>query len=229
MPIRITTLMVCVMASGASAFTQISQTPPLAPAPAQTAQQQRPPSPPGTATTMVGGEWVKNDQGNLTYQGGRWIEVSYSRPMLRQRDNIFGSGTDYGKTVTAGAPVWRVGANQTTAFKTEVPLVFDGKTLPPGEYSMFAELKSPAEWTLIFSTWPRQATFNADDKTALYGSAGYTPDKDVLRAKMSVDSKASSRVDQLTILFCDVTKDSGKLVIAWDRTAATAEFKVVLR
>ena len=189
------------------------------------AHQERPLSPAGTATTMVGGQWTKNAEGDSTYQGGKWIEVAYSRPMLRQRAGIFGAGADYGRLVTGGAPVWRVGANQTTRFKTDVPLVFDGKTLPAGEYSMFVDLKEGA-WTLILSNWPVQKEFNPDDKTALYGSGGYTPDKDVLRARMEVDSGLSMRVDQLTIFFCDVTENSGKLAIAWDSTAATVPFTV---
>ena len=52
------------------------------------AQQSRPPSPPGTATTVVGGQWTKNAQGNPTYEGGKWIEVTYSRPMLRARMEV---------------------------------------------------------------------------------------------------------------------------------------------
>lgn len=192
---------------------------------ALSAQQSRPPSPPGTVTTMVSGHWTRNAEGNPAYEGGKWIEVTYSRPMLRQRENIFGAGAEYGKLVNAGAPVWRVGANQTTRFKSEVPLVFDGKTLPAGEYSMFVDLKEGA-WTLIFSNWPAQKEFNPDDKTALFGADGYTPDKDVLRARMEVDSKRSMRIDQLTIFFSDVTQASGKLAIAWDTTTATAPFTV---
>ena len=226
---QIATVVVSTMLSLAST-PMPGQTPaPTSAAPPAAPQQDRPLSPPGTATTMVAGEWVKNDEGNLTYQGGKWIEVAYSRPMLRQRENIFGTGTDYGEAVTAGAPVWRVGANQTTVFKTEVPLAFGGKTLPAGDYSMFVELKSPSDWTLILSSWPRQETFNPDDKTALFGAAGYTPDKDVVRAPMTVDSKGATRIDQFTIFFADVTKDSGKLVIAWDRTTASAEFRVAGR
>lgn len=189
------------------------------------AQQERPLSPAGTATAMVGGQWTKNAEGNPSYQGGKWIEVTYNRPMLRQRASIFGTGAEYGKLVTGGAPVWRVGANQTTRFKTEVPLVLDGKTLPAGEYSMFVDLKEGA-WTLILSNWPVQKEFNPEDKTALYGSGGYTPDKDVLRARMEVDSELSMRVDQLTIFFCDVAQSSGKLAIAWDSTVAIAPFTV---
>lgn len=186
--------------------------------------RQRPLSPPGTATAMLGGEWVKNAEGNLTYQGGKWIEVAYNRPMLRQRADIFGSGAGYGTGVLAGAPVWRVGANQSTRFKTEVPLAFGGQTLPAGEYSMFADLKEGA-WTLIFSSWPAQQKYDPNDKTALWGAYNYTPDKDVLRVPMQVDPGLSGRLDQLTIFFCDVTKDSGKLAIAWENTVAMAEFK----
>src|SRR5687768_11083344 len=100
---------------------------------APSARQERPLSPPGTATTMVMGDWVKNAQGDTVYQGGKWIEVEYSRPMLRQRADIFGikAGADYRKTVKAGGAVWRAGANATTLFKTEVPLVLGGKTVAP--------------------------------------------------------------------------------------------------
>jgi hypothetical protein len=188
------------------------------------AQQDRPLSPPGSATTMVGGQWTKNAQGNAVYENGKWIEVTYNRPMLRQRPDIFGAGAEYGKLVTGDAPVWRVGANQTTRFKTEVPLVFDGKTLPAGEYSMFVDLKEGA-WTLIFSNWPAQKEFDPKNTTALFGSAGYTPDRDVLRAPMKV-TKGHMRVDQLTMVFCDVTQSSGNLAVVWDTTTATVPFRV---
>ena len=41
--------------------------------------------------------------------GGKWIEITYSRPILRGRTNIFGTGADYGKAVSDGSPVWRAG------------------------------------------------------------------------------------------------------------------------
>ena len=192
------------------------------PAAAQT--QQRPLSPAGAASAMVGGEWVKNDRGNLVYQGGKWIDVTYSRPMLRQRENIFGAGAEYGQTVLAGAPVWRVGANQSTRFKSEVPLKFGDKTLPAGEYSLYVDLKEGA-WTLIFSNWPAQEKYDPDNKEALWGAYGYTPDKDALRVPMKMDTNSVS-VDQLTIEFVDVKKSSGTLAIAWDKTIASAPFTV---
>lgn len=187
----------------------------------------RPLSPPGIATAVLGGDWVKNAEGREVYQHGKWIELRYNRPMLRQRPNIFSTGADYGKAVLGGAPVWRVGADQSTRFKSEVPLVFGGKTLPAGEYSMFVDLKENA-WTLMFSTWPAQQRYNADDKTSLWESYGYTPDKDVVRVPMQTDSSGLlwPSIDQLTIFFSDVKKDSGKMVITWDKTVALADFTV---
>lgn len=188
---------------------------------AQTAQ--RPLSPPGTAATQVGGQWVKTERGER-YQDGKWVEVVYNRPLLRTRTGIFGSGAEYGKKVNGNGPVWRVGANQSTRFKTEAALKFGDKTLPAGEYSMFVDLK-PEGWTLIFSTWAAQQKYDPNDKTALWGAYNYTPDKDVLRAPMSVSSIPMS-VDQLTIGFVDVTANGGTLAIWWDKTQATIPFAV---
>jgi predicted transcriptional regulator YdeE len=183
---------------------------------------RKPASPAGTAATQIGGKYM-DVQGRQRYQDGKWIEVTYSRPIKRGRQNLFGAGADYGKAVSDGSPVWRAGANQTTRLKTEVPLVFDGKTLPAGEYSVFVELKENA-WTLIFSSWPAQEKYDPNNKDALWGSYGYTPDKDVVRAAMKVETLPFS-MDQFTIAFIDVTIDGGKLAMMWDKTMATASFK----
>jgi hypothetical protein len=191
-----------------------AQTPPPAAAPAAppTAQapQKRAASPAGAAQTQI---------------GDKWIEVTYSRPIKRGRD-VFGSGADYGKMLLAnGATVWRAGANQSTRLNTEVPLVIGGKTVPAGEYSLFIELKSPTEWTLIVSSYGAKKSGRDDTPDTLWGSFGYKPDKDVARAPMTV-SKSQMSVDQLTWGFMDVTAEGGKLFLAWDTTNATVPFTV---
>jgi hypothetical protein len=183
----------------------------------------RPASPPGTAAAQVGGKWVKGERGTR-YEGGKWIEITYNRPLLKGRTNIFGSGPDYGKDVSAGAPVWRLGANQSTRIKTEVPLKFGDKTLPAGEYSMFVDLKD-GTWTLVFSNWGAQQKYDPNDKTALWGAYNYTPDKDVLRVPMSVTSIPFS-LDQLTIGFYDMTATGGTLGVWWETTQASVPFTV---
>jgi hypothetical protein len=192
------------------------------------AQQERPASPEGTATAVVGGTWVRNAAGNQVYQGGKWIEVIYSRPMLRQRTNIFGTGAEYGVAVRGGTALWRAGANLTTVLKTEVPLVFGGKTVAAGEYGLLVDLKSPTEWTLVITSQKRgtPAPPGAAPTTDLLGAQNYDPKFDVVRVPMHVDSKAPSKLDQFTIYFSDVTRTGGRLAIAWEHTVATVEFTV---
>ena len=187
------------------------------------AQSQKLPSPPGTAAVEVGGKYVNTPDGPV-YQGGKWIEMSYGRPIKRGRQNLFGAGADYGKTLYAGAPVWRAGANQTTRLTTEVPLTFDGKVLPPGQYSVFVDLKEKA-WTLIFSSWPAQANYDPKNTKALWGAYGYTPDRDVLRVPMTLGTLPFS-MDQFTIAFTDMSPAGGTLAMMWDRTQATVPFTV---
>jgi hypothetical protein len=187
-------------------------------------QQSRPASPRGSAETVVGGQYVKTERGQR-YEGGKWIEIDFSRPILRGRTGIFGTGAEYGNTLNAGAPVWRAGADKSTRLKTEVPLEIGGKTIPPGEYSVFIELKSPTEWTFIMSSHAAQDRFSRDEKVALWGAYNYTPDKDVARAPMKVEQIPFS-VDQLTWGFTDVTSQGGTVRIWWDKTMASVPFKV---
>jgi hypothetical protein len=198
-------------------------------------QQPRPMSPEGSAQVQVLGKWVKGERpaftlGRETYQGGKWIEITYGRPLQRGRD-LFGSGANYGKAANdVGAPglppppVWRAGANMSTRLKTEVPLVFAGKSVPAGEYSLFIDLVKPTEWTLIVSSWAAQTKFDPKDKTALWGAYGYTPDKDVARVPMKVETLPFA-VDQLTWTFLDVTNDSGRIALMWGNTLASTPFK----
>jgi hypothetical protein len=189
------------------------------------AQERRPMSPAGTAATQVGGKWsAPSQEGERTLEGGKWIDVSYSRPILRGRTNIFGKGADYGKQVYGGAPVWRAGANTTTRIKTEGSLVLGGKTLPAGEYSLFVDLKESG-WTLIVSSQAYQQKYDANDKAATFGAYNYDPKFDLLRVPMKMVVPQVS-VDQFTIAFVDVTEKGGKLAMVWEKTGAFVEFTV---
>jgi len=193
------------------------------------AQEKRPLSPSGSAAAQVLGHWVKSDKptyavGNNKYEGGKWIDVTYGRPLKRGRD-IFGSGADYGKGTLLGAPIWRAGANVSTRLKSEVPLRIGGKTVPAGEYSLFIDLKENA-WTLVVSSWPAQQTYDANNKDALWGSYGYTPDRDVVRVPMKLETLPHS-VEQLTWTFADMTATGGSLGIFWDKTLAWVPFEAV--
>lgn len=183
------------------------------------AQQRRAASPRGEAATQIGGAF--NEQGR--YEGGSWIVVTYGRPIKRGRD-VFGSGADYGRNFLRGAPVWRLGADRSTRLMTEADLMFGDRRLPAGEYSMFAELSEDG-WTLIFSNWGAKDGFREDNPDALWGAYEYTPDRDVLRAPMSVTTSDVSS-DQMVILFTDVTADGGALTVWWDDQMASTPFSL---
>jgi len=185
-------------------------------------QGSRLPSPAGTAATEIRGKYVGGGDGAV-YQNGKWIEITYGRPIKRGRD-LFGAGGNFGRDLNAGAPVWRAGANVSTRLKTEVPLVINGKTVPPGEYSLFIILR-PNNWMLIVSSWGAQRDYDPSNTQALWGSFGYTPAKDVVRSPMTLEMLPHS-VDQLTWKFLDMTDAGGVLAIEWDKTLATVPFKV---
>jgi hypothetical protein len=180
-----------------------------------------PPSPQGQSAVQLGGRWEKSDSGQR-YRDGKWVVVDYGRPLLRGRKDIFGAGADYGKTISDGSPVWRMGANDTTRLTTQAPLTIGPKTIQPGVYNMFAELK-PGAWTLVLSTQARQPKYDPNDKVLLYGSYNYDAKFDVLRGPMTLRQTDVS-TEQLTLGFVNVTDTSATFEVRWDRTAATAVF-----
>ena len=182
------------------------------------------PSPQGQASIQVAGRWEKTAEGGQAYRDGKWIVVDYGRPLLRGRKDIFGTAADYGKTVNAGAPVWRAGANNTTRLTTQVPLQVGGRTLAPGVYNVFVDLK-PGNWTLVMSNQPVQETFDPNDKVRLSGATNYDPKFDLLRAPMNVRMGDAS-VEQFTINFTNVSDAGATMTMAWDKTVAAIDLKL---
>jgi hypothetical protein len=183
--------------------------------------QRRIMSPDGHAATEIRGHYEGAE--DPEYIGGKWIEISYGRPIKRGRD-LWGSGAAYGKFLNHGAPVWRAGSDISTYLMSDVALGLNGKTVPPGGHSLFVDLKENA-WTFIVSDWQPQQRFNPGDKTKLWGSFGYTRDKDVVRAPMKLTTLPYS-VDQLTWIFLDMTDAGGTIALMWDRNMATVPFTV---
>ncbi len=183
----------------------------------------RPASPSGTAAAQVGGKFETGPEGP-EYKGGKWIEMTFGRPIKRGRDVFGGTGASYGKIANPDAPVWRAGANLTTQLKTEVPLTINGKTVAPGTYTIFIDLK-PNNWTFIVSNWKAQTRYDPKNTAEIWGAYGYTADKDVVRAPMTISTLPFS-VEEMSWQFTDVSDAGGKLTMTWDKTAASVPFKV---
>jgi hypothetical protein len=183
------------------------------------AQTERVASPAGSSATQVGGQYDPR----AGYVGGKWIEIKYGRPIKRGRD-LFGP-PDFAEALADGAPVWRAGANVSTRLITEIPLVIGGATIAPGEYTVFIDVKRD-DWTLIISTWAAQLKgYDTNDKSALFGAYDYTPDKDVVRAPMTLEALPRS-FDQLSWEFLDVIETGGRLALLWDRQLASVPFTI---
>jgi DUF2911 family protein len=188
------------------------------------AQNRRPASPTGSSAVEIGSRMDPQPNGEPVYKRGKWIEVTYGRPIKRGRTLFGGAGTNYGKTVNPDAPVWRAGANVSTQLTTEVPLAINGKTVAPGTYTMFIDLK-PNNWTLIVSNWKAQKDYDPNNKAELWGAYDYTPDKDVVRAPMKVETLPHSH-EEMSWEFLDMTDTGGLLAIIWDKTLASVPFKL---
>ena len=164
----------------------------------------------------------RNDE-RLGLAGGKRIEIVYGRPIKRGRD-LFGPD-DFVAFLYDGAPVWRAGANVSTRLVNEIALEIGGRMVPPGEYTVFIEL-ARTNWPLVISTWPAQTRgYDTNDRTALYGAFDYTPDKDLVRVPMKLETVPYSH-DQLHWEFLDVTPAGGRLAIMWDRQMAFVPFTV---
>ncbi len=182
------------------------------------AQEQRIASPAGRSATQVGGTYDER----AGYVGGRWIEITYGRPIRRGRD-LFGPD-DYREFLNDGAPLWRAGANRTTQLITEAPLTFGGQTIQPGTYTVFIDLATDS-WTFVVSTWAAQQEYDFENKEALFGAYYYTPDKDVVRTPMRQETSPYTH-DQLSWQFLDVSAGGGRLALFWEDVIASVPFTV---
>lgn len=182
-------------------------------------QSRRIASPPGASATEILGRHDEREG----YIGGRWLEVHFGRPIKRGRD-LFGP-PDFADALADGAPVWRAGANVSTRLITEVPIVIGTRTVPAGEHTLFIDISPARAWTLIVSDWPAQTTYDEKNKAALWGAYDYTPDRDVVRAPMRVETLPHS-FEQLSWQFLDMTDKGGRLALIWDRTLASVAFTV---
>ena len=182
------------------------------------------PSPPGQAAMQLGGRWEKTAEGGQRYVDGKWVVIDYGRPLLRGRTPIFGTGADYGKMVTGDAAIWRAGANDTTRLTTQAPLQIGDKTIAPGVYNVFVDLK-PNQWTLVLNTQEVQPKFDPTDKVRLSGATNYNPKFDVLRVPMTLAARADS-LEQFTIAFANVTDSTARLIMSWEKTVASVDVKL---
>ncbi|MDG2074617.1 MAG: DUF2911 domain-containing protein, partial [Polaribacter sp.] len=95
------------------------------------------------------------------------VKVVYSRPQL--------NGRSMAKLAPAGK-VWRLGANEAAEITFYKDVIFGGKKVKAGSYSLFA-IPNEGNWTVILSTAKN-----------VWGSYFYKENEDVVRVKGKVMS-----------------------------------------
>jgi hypothetical protein len=125
------------------------------------------------------------------------IEYTYSRPSLRGR-KVFGDLLPYGKA-------WRTGANGPTKIKLGEDLDICGQKVKMGEYTLYS-IPGKDSWEVILTTAPGSM-----------GGDGYPREFDVARFKIK-PVKLETEVQTFTIQISDITFNTCKLELVWERT-----------
>ena len=128
------------------------------------------------------------------------VKVIYSRPQLKGRDLV--------KLAPPGK-VWRTGANEAVEITFYRDVVFGGKALKAGTYSLFAIPSSNEDWTIIINSAQN-----------VWGSYYYKQDQDVVRVS-GVTSKADKNIEAFSMMFDnDMT-----LKMGWGDTVISVPIK----
>ncbi|MDO6517835.1 DUF2911 domain-containing protein [Zobellia uliginosa] len=123
------------------------------------------------------------------------VRIIYSRPQLK--------GRSLSELAPAGK-VWRTGANEAAEITFYTDVVFGGKQIKAGSYSIFT-IPGESEWTVILNKNLNQ-----------WGSYSYDESADVARVKVP-SSKDSNSLEEFSIAF----KEAGagfEMVMGWDKT-----------
>jgi Protein of unknown function (DUF2911) len=128
-------------------------------------------------------------------KNGLEITVEYCRPYKKNRE-IFGGLVPYNK-------VWRTGANEATIIRINKNVIFAGKTLKAGVYTLWS-IPSPTDWQIVIN-----------GEVGQWGTE-YNEKRDILRVPVH-STKLKVPLEMLIIDFTDTEKGT-EMLIKWDDT-----------
>lgn len=137
--------------------------------------------------------------------GAAQLWVDYSRPSARGR-RVFGP------TGVLGDTIWRTGANAATQFRTSVPIIVAGQSIPAGLYTLWT-VAVPGRYQLIFNK-----------QTGQWGTV-YDPAQDLVRVPLQLTQLAQP-IDRFTISVDPTADNAGVIRLRWDTTELAAPFTV---
>lgn len=136
------------------------------------------------------------------HQKGIDVEVTYSRPSKKKRF-IFGREQDnalvpYGK-------VWRTGANEATIIKIDQEVIFAGKPVEPGTYSLWT-IPGQSSWRIILNK-----------ETGQWGT-NYNDGQDFLKGDAPI--RINKKAEELFKIYFEEKPNGVNMILSWDQTEA---------
>lgn len=133
------------------------------------------------------------------------ISLKYEKPLMRGR-KIFGELIPFDQ-------IWRTGAGESTRIRFSEDIIFGGKAVKKGSYSLFT-IPNPNEWTVILNT-----------DTTGHGAFSYDEKKDLFRIKVKPETTTRT-YESFSITIEDITPDhSANLYLNWENTQIKVSLK----
>ncbi|WP_435413831.1 DUF2911 domain-containing protein [Polaribacter aestuariivivens] len=126
------------------------------------------------------------------------VKVVYSRPQLKGRDL---------EKLAPKDKVWRLGANESAEITFYKDVIFGGKKVKAGTYSMYA-IPTDGDWTIILS-----------NQINYWGSYFYKQDQDVVRVSGKI-SKPDNEIEAFSIVF-EGEGTTAEMHLGWANTVVT--------
>ena len=128
------------------------------------------------------------------------VKVIYSRPQLKGRDLM---------KLAQPEKIWRTGANEAAEITFYKDVIFGGKALKAGTYSLFTIPSLDGDWTVIINR-----------ARNVWGSYYYKQDQDIVRISGKT-SKTEKNIEAFSMMF---DKDM-TLKMGWGKTVVSVSIE----
>ena len=132
------------------------------------------------------------------------VRVVYSRPQRSGR-TVFGQLVEYDQ-------VWRMGANEATEIEFFRNVIFGGKPVPKGKYTLYS-IPGTSKWTVILNK-----------ETDTWGSFIYDQKKDFVRIEV-LPEKAPDTIDYFSLFF-EKSEPGFNMIAEWENTMITVPISI---
>lgn len=137
---------------------------------------------------------------------GTTIDIEYSRPMVRGRDNLFGGVVHWGE-------VWTPGANYSAKLEVDKKVWLNGVEVEPGDYSMWLVVEPGDSWRGFLD--PRPRIFHTQRPDSAPGQIWF-----------EAEVGEGPFFEGLTFHFAEVRPTGATLALNWGETVVNMDIRV---